>query len=198
MNKQYCKFVSTEGIICKSPYHSRMYHKPKTPIKRTVIKLNPLKMLHATRSQIYNSKTGEPVLPKKPRKKRTDRTKAKPNKTLLKKKLEKLVKDYVKKRDDFTCQRCGLVVDGSNCHASHVIPVSRSGYLQFDPLNMKVLCHFDHLHWWHKHPVEAGKWFTDTFPERWEYLNNLHIQRLKPMTTDELQEKIDYYRGLLK
>ena len=119
------------------------------------------------------------------------------SKTVLKKKLEKLVKDYIKKRDDYTCQHCHLVVEGSNCHASHVIPVSRSGYLQFEPLNMKVLCYHCHLNWWHKHPIEAGKRYTDTFPERWEYLNSLHIQRLKPMNEAELQEKILYYKSLL-
>ena len=119
------------------------------------------------------------------------------SKTVLKKKLEKLVKDYIKKRDAYICQHCHVGVEGSNCHASHVIPVSRSGYLQFEPLNMKVLCYHCHLNWWHKHPIEAGKWYTDTFPERWEYLNSLHIQRLKPMNEAELQEKILYYKSLL-
>lgn len=116
----------------------------------------------------------------------------------LKKKLEILVKDYVKKRDNYTCQKCGKKVDGTNCHASHVIPVSRSGYLQFDPLNMKVLCHHDHINWWHKNPVEAGKWFTDKFPDRWEYLESMHKQRLKPMKSWELEEKIEYYKNMLK
>ncbi len=115
----------------------------------------------------------------------------------LMKKLDKLVKDYVKRRDDYTCQRCGKFVEGADCHASHVIPVSRSGYLQFEPKNMKVLCYHDHINWWHKHPVESGAWFKDKFPARWEYLENLHRQRLKPMTVEELQEKIDYYQSLL-
>lgn len=144
-----------------------------------------------------------PSAPKKPIKrtpvkKRAVVKKKTPSKTLLKKRLEKLVKDYVKRRDEYTCQRCGLVVEGSNCHASHVIPVSRSGYLQFEPLNMKVLCYHDHINWWHKHPVEAGKWYTDKFPERWEYLQELHRQRLKPMNETELQEKIIYYKWLLR
>lgn len=115
----------------------------------------------------------------------------------LKKKLEKLVKDYVKVRDNYTCQRCGKKVEGVNCHASHVIPVSRSGYLQFEPLNMKVMCYHDHINWWHKHPVESGQWFRDTFPERWAYLEELHKQRLKPMKVWELEEKIEYYRNII-
>ena len=156
---------------CSKLGHSGFYcpTSPRKPLKRTAIKK---------------------TVSKAPVKKK--------NKTVLKKKLEKLVKDYIKKRDDYTCQRCGLVVEGSNCHASHVIPVSRSGYLQFEPLNMKVLCYHDHINWWHKHPVEAGQWYTDTFPDRWKYLSELHIQRLKPMNEVQLQEKIDYYKGLLK
>lgn len=127
---------------------------------------------------------------KKPRKKKSNRQK-------LKKTLEHLVKEYVKKRDNYTCQRCGKKVEGVNCHASHVIPVSRSSNLQFDPMNMKVLCYHDHINWWHKHPIEAGKWFTDTFPERWEYLEAKY--RLAPVPTKEwqLEEQIEKYKSLL-
>lgn len=128
---------------------------------------------------------------------KTTKPKAKKPIKGLKKKLEKLVKDYVKQRDNYTCQKCGVKVSGSNCHASHVIPVSRSGYLQFEPLNMKVLCYHDHINWWHKHPVESGQWFRDTFPERWEYLDNLHKQGLKPMKAWELEEKIEEYKQKL-
>lgn len=162
-------------VLCGVRGHSKFYCK------------NTLRKPIRARVKIPDStKVKVPVKKKKP-----------PSKTVLKKKLEVLVKDYVKKRDDYTCQRCGKKVEGVNCHASHVIPVSRSGYLQFEPLNMKVLCYHDHINWWHKHPVEAGKWFTDKFPERWEYLNELHIQRLKTMKEWELQEKIEYYKGLL-
>lgn len=128
---------------------------------------------------------------------KTTKTKAKKPIKGLKKKLEKLVKDYIKERDNYTCQKCGVKVQGTNCHASHVIPVSRSGYLQFEPLNMKVLCYHDHINWWHKHPVESGQWFRDTFPERWEYLDNLHKQGLKPMKAWELEEKIEHYKSML-
>lgn len=145
--------------------------------------------------------------PKKPIKSRSVKPKAVKAKTTkpkakkpikgLKKKLENLVKDYVKKRDNYTCQHCHKKVEGNNCHASHVIPVSRSGYLQFDPLNMKVLCYHCHINYWHKHPVDAGRWFTDTFPERWEYLEELHKKRLKPMKAWELEEKIEHYKSML-
>jgi 5-methylcytosine-specific restriction endonuclease McrA len=83
-----------------------------------------------------------------------------------------LIKASVKKRDDHTCQKCGKQVEGSNCQVSHVIPVSAGNALSFDPLNMKVLCMHDHLHWWHKNPIEATEWFKKKFPRRWKYLES--------------------------
>lgn len=103
----------------------------------------------------------------------------KTDKRKIKDKLDKVVKEIVKIRDESTCQHCFKVVSGSDCHGSHVIPVSRDGRLAFDPLNIKVLCYHCHLNWWHKHPVESGDWFTRTFPERWEYLENKYRENTK-------------------
>ena len=64
---------------------------------------------------------------------------AKTEKRKLKDKLEKIVKKIVKERDNYTCQKCGKFVEGVNCHASHVIPVSRDGRLAFDPLNRPIV-----------------------------------------------------------
>jgi 5-methylcytosine-specific restriction endonuclease McrA len=88
----------------------------------------------------------------------------------LKKRLMELMKAHVKRRDSYTCQKCGREVEGSNCHVSHVIPVSAGNALAFDPMNMKVLCYHCHLNWWHKNPVESGEWFRTKFSGRWEYL----------------------------
>ena len=167
--------MSKTCTICGKRAYSDfcMQHKPRTPIKASS------KPLQATKA---SNQTNKSFKVKKPQKK------------ALTKKLEELVKLYIKLRDDYTCQHCGKKVTGSDCHASHVIPVSRSGYLRCEPLNMKVMCYHCHINWWHKHPIEAGAWFTDTFPERWEYLKALHIQRLKPPREDELVEKIEHYK----
>ena len=92
----------------------------------------------------------------------------------IKDKLEKLVKDIVKKRDKNTCQKCLKVVKGSNCHASHVIPVSRDMRLAFDPENLKVLCYHCHINWWHKHPLESGIWYAGKFPDQVKSLESKH------------------------
>jgi len=124
----------------------------------------------------------------------------KSNKAKLSAKLELLAKKIVKLRDKNICQKCGKKVEGTNCHASHVFPVSRSKILGYDLLNMKVLCYHDHINWWHKHPIEAGKWFTDKFPSRYKYLCEKYTQaRAKgKITEDWLEEKIHEYTGILK
>ena len=96
---------------------------------------------------------------------------ARPKISKLKKKLMILIKAHVKRRDNYTCQWCGRAdLQGSNCHVSHVIPVSHGNALAFDPMNMKVLCFHCHINKWHKSPIKAFEWFSDKFPERIEYL----------------------------
>lgn len=121
----------------------------------------------------------------------------KPSRSKLKKKLDKLVKDYVKIRDDHTCQHCHKKVDGVSCQGSHVFSVGSCPSLQFEPLNIKVLCAYCHLRWWHSSPIEATEWFKKTFPERLEKLNDLKLQKNK-LSTADLQDLIDKYTEILK
>lgn len=114
----------------------------------------------------------------------------------LKKKLEILVKDFVKIRDKNTCQHCGKYVEGSDCHGSHVIPVSQGNQFRFDPLNLKVLCYHCHLNWWHKNPIEATAWFREKFPDRYEYLFG-QPRQIRKITVVEYQTLIAKYTELL-
>ena len=110
-------------------------------------------------------------------------------------KLDKLSKDVVRKRDGNTCQHCFKEVEGSNRHVSHVIPVSAGNKLRWEPLNMKIMCYHCHINWWHKNPMEASKWFGETFPERWEYLQA--NRGLYKFTLTELEELVEKYKGEL-
>jgi len=107
---------------------------------------------------------------------------AKTERSKLNKENEDMAKKIAKLRDKNICQKCGKLVSGTNCHGSHVIPVSRDGRLRCDSINIKVLCYHCHKHWWHKHPVEAGHWYTEKFPKRWEYLEEEHKQNQKKGT----------------
>lgn len=120
----------------------------------------------------------------------------KPSRKLLIKKLDDTVKQLVKIRDNYTCQKCHKVVTGTNCHASHVIPVSSGNKLRWDLLNLKVLCYHDHINWWHKNPLEACEWFKNKFPDRWAYLES--NKGIAQFTVFDLEELLRVMKARLK
>jgi 5-methylcytosine-specific restriction endonuclease McrA len=128
---------------------------------------------------------------KKPRKPKTERKK-------LIDILDELSKDVVRARDGYNCVKCGKYVEGTGRHVSHVIPVSAGNKLRWDPMNMKILCFHHHINWWHKNPLEASAWFTDKYPERWEYLQSqrgiakFNLAQLEDIR-DSLQEQLESY-----
>ncbi len=109
----------------------------------------------------------------------------------LKKQCDELAKRLIKIRDKNTCQRCCKVVEGSDCHGSHVIPVSAGNKLRWDEQNIKVLCYHCHLNWWHKNPLEAAEWFKTRFPDRWAYLQaNRGMRQFKANDLTALQAQL--------
>ncbi len=61
------------------------------------------------------------------------------NRVDQRKALTKELKDYIKKRDNYTCQRCGKYMpDEVGLHIDHIIPISRGG--RSIPSNLQVLC----------------------------------------------------------
>ena len=119
------------------------------------------------------------------RKKKTPRQK-------LKAELDKLSKQYIKMRDNHICQKCGKPVKDQDQHWSHVVPKSAGNRLRWEPLNLKVLCMYCHQ-WWHKNPIESGRWFMEKFPERYVFLEQEKQKGAKKFTMDELEELRDWY-----
>ncbi len=112
------------------------------------------------------------------------------NRSWYTKKLVEKAKRCVKLRDDYTCQHCGKECSGSDCHASHVLNVGTHKNMELDPSNMKVLCSYCHLHWWHKDVLHATEWFKGKFLERYDYLMKAAQQKWKipTATLAELHE----------
>lgn len=107
-------------------------------------------------------------MPKKRKKKKSRRQ-------LLQKELEELLKQCVRARDKDTCQRCEKLVYGSNSQTSHVIPKSQNTHLRYDLANVKLLCNYCHMHWWHgDNPIEPVNWFKAKFPGRYKYVIREH------------------------
>lgn len=120
----------------------------------------------------------------------------KPSISKLKKECDALVKEIVSIRDKDICQKCGKKVYGSNRQRSHVIPVSAGNKLAFDPMNIKVLCYYCHIQWWHKNPLEAQAWFKRKFPERFEYLmSNRGIMQMRYQDWVELRQSLALQLG---
>lgn len=107
------------------------------------------------------------------------------------KKLDKLVIDIIRLRDNHVCQHCAKTLGGSNEHVSHVVPRSLGNKLRWDLQNLKLLCFHCHINWWHKNPIESGEWFKSKFPERYEYLQeNKGIKIYKTFELIELYEEL--------
>jgi len=103
-------------------------------------------------------------------------------------KLHKLVRELVILRDR-CCLKCGKV---NNLHASHIYPRGKYRKMQFDPDNVKALCLGCHLYWWHKAPLEAGKWL-ETVLDR-QRLNRLKKRAntidKRPLIYEEIKEDL--------
>ncbi len=103
--------------------------------------------------------------------------------------LDRLSSQYTKLIDDHTCVRCGKrAVNSSNIHVSHVIPKSRGHSYRWNPLNLKCLCFHCHINWWHKDPLEAGKWYAERYPGRWEALQQIPNKKMSVMDLEELRD----------
>lgn len=103
--------------------------------------------------------------------------------------MEKALKKYIVKRDDSTCQRCGKTVEKQNCHLSHVLSRRGNPHLKYDENNVKILCYYCHINWWHKEPLEARDWFSEKFPKRYKYLMEEKNKVKKNIDLNELLER---------
>ena len=111
--------------------------------------------------------------------------------TSLRKKCLELAKTLAKKSDNYTCVTCGRK---TNIHGSHVFPEGKYRSMSADVDNIMAQCYYCHLSWWHKHPTEAGQWFIEKYPIRY---NNLKKRSLTPQKIDwqKKYEELSNTRG---
>lgn len=92
-----CKFISDDGTACLSPFHTKMYHKPRQPLKRSSIKKTV-------------TKASKPKAPVKKAKKRS----------YYVKRLDDVFSIFIRKRDDGKgCVTCGVVKPWKEMQACH-------------------------------------------------------------------------------
>jgi 5-methylcytosine-specific restriction endonuclease McrA len=87
----------------------------------------------------------------------------------LTKKLDDIIREKVRERDGNCCVWCGKPVKGFDSQVSHVIPKSRSTFLRWDMMNVKLLCSFCHNEKWHRRALGRA-WFDTKYPDRTAYL----------------------------
>lgn len=87
------------------------------------------------------------------------------------KKCVERAKAAAKERDCYQCQKCGKRPD--KVDGSHVYPEGTYHSLSANVDNIKALCSYCHLYWWHKNPLEARDWFAKKFPDRYRKLKKL-------------------------
>jgi len=103
--------------------------------------------------------------------------------------LDKLASQFIKLRDDHTCQRCNKrEVGSSGIHVSHIIPKSRGQHYRWNPKNLKCLCFHCHINLWHKDPLMAAQWYQEKYPGRWEELEKIQSSKMSVMDLEELRD----------
>jgi 5-methylcytosine-specific restriction endonuclease McrA len=131
------------------------------------------------------------------KKKRKYRKKGEREKLTIK--LDELVKQILRLREDSICEKCDKYVEGPDAHTSHVVAKDNgASHRRFDLMNVSLLCKRCHLYWWHKSPLDASDWYKDKFPNRYEYLSKYRGGKPAKISTGEMEELVEEYTEKLK
>jgi len=105
---------------------------------------------------------------------------------------------YIRKRDNYTCQRCGAVHDPSSrgLHASHYF--GRGGYsTRYDPDNCVALCYGCHKYWDEQNRPEYTDFKTKQLgQERYDELV-YRANHIKKRTSNTKKEMLQYAKDML-
>mgnify|MGYP001578073497 CR=1 FL=1 len=99
--------------------------------------------------------------------------------TWYRKKCVNHAKKEAKKRDNYTCQKSGVKVEGKNAHGSHILPEGAYPLMSAEPYNIITLSYKEHINWWHKNPLEASAWFENKWPGRYKELRAMAEEKRK-------------------
>ena len=113
-------------------------------------------------------------------------------------KLDRLWADAVKKRDNWTCRRCGHQ-ERRHLQAAHIHSRSRKS-TRHDLANGVCLCAGCHLYWAHKHPVEFVEWVREFILPADVYqklrLKANKPRQLTPVVAEQIEKELnEVYRA---
>lgn len=108
---------------------------------------------------------------------------------------DKAFSEFIRKRDNYTCQKCGSKHEPNSkgLHCSHHF--SRRYYnIRFDPNNAIALCHNCHNYWYQKDVPEAARWLEQKLgKDKIDRLIELKNQPQKKLTASEQLEIEQYW-----
>jgi 5-methylcytosine-specific restriction endonuclease McrA len=121
--------------------------------------------------------------------KKKKKRKKKPLRKKLGEQLDGLARDFIRLRDDWTCQWCKKKPPAVKIDVSHVVPRTYKR-LKWEPLNLKCLCFRCHVIKWH-HEARGRDWFDKEFPERAAFIEAEKAKGPKKFSLTELEELRD-------
>lgn len=117
----------------------------------------------------------------------------------LTEKLDGLVKQILRLRENFICEKCGKPVKDSDAQTGHIVAKDNgASWRRFDLLNVSLFCGRCHLGWWHKQPLDATEWYKDKYPARYEYLSKYRGGKPAKISTAEMYDLVEQYTEKLK
>ena len=82
--------------------------------------------------------------------------------------LDTLLREACFARDGYKCIRCGKT---ERLAPSHIYPKGSYRKMKYILDNVKTLCYYCHMEFWHKNPIEAYEWLqTAISKERLDHL----------------------------
>ena len=120
-------------------------------------------------------------------------------------KLDGVVREIVRNRDDWTCQHCGKKFDRFDhpslraAHTAHIVGKGGGGFrFRWDLLDVILLCHHCHIDIFHRSGKGLEDWIRERFPARAEYLDGLKALGPLRMTDTDIAEKLAQYKEKLE
>ena len=117
----------------------------------------------------------------------------------LTKKLDKLLLQILRLRENNTCVKCGKRIKGCDSQTSHIVPKGNgASQRRWDLLNVVLMCYRCHLGWWHKNPLDAAEWFANKYPARNNYLRIYRGGKPMPIKTPQMESLVEIFRQKIK
>lgn len=107
-------------------------------------------------------------------------------------KYDAIFSDLIRERANWTCEYCGIKVEGRSAHCAH-IHGRKSQATRYDPDNAVCLCAKDH-YYFTDHPTEFTRWLENYLGEGHLDILREKVNRIKKWYKGEKDEMLKHYK----